>query len=90
MKKGDPQKYRINVVAVNGASNVQKAADLLKEHFPAITVMQCIEHTIALGRLIGLHPIKDLCQFANMVSICICRFLFNSSSNYLFSAFTEV
>ncbi len=55
-EKFDPHKDRINVVAFDGASNVQKAADLLKEHFPAVTVMQVVEHTIAtiLGRWIGL------------------------------------
>ena len=40
MKKIDPFKDRINVVAFDGAANVQKAADLLQEHFPSITVMQ--------------------------------------------------
>ena len=39
MKKIDPFKDRINVVAFDRATNIQKAADLLKEHFPAITVM---------------------------------------------------
>ena len=40
MKTFYPCKDRINVVAFDGASNFKKAADLLKEHFPAITVMQ--------------------------------------------------
>ena len=47
MKKIDPFKDRINVVAFDGAANVQKAADLLQEQFPSITVMQGVEHTIA-------------------------------------------
>jgi hypothetical protein len=73
MKKIDPHKDRINVVAFDGASNVQKAANLLKEHFPAITVMQGVEHTIStiMGRWIGLRPIKDLCQFAKKVRLTI-------------------
>ena len=71
MKKIDPCKDRINVVVFDGAVNVQKAADLLKEHFPAITVMQGVEHTIAtiIDRWIELRPIKDLCQFAKKVSM---------------------
>ena len=47
MKKIDPHKDRINVVAFDGASNVQKAAALLKEHFPVVTVIQGVEQTIA-------------------------------------------
>jgi hypothetical protein len=71
MKKIDPHKDSINVVAFDGAANVQKAADLLKEHFPAITVMQGVEHTIAtiIGRWTGLRPIKDLCQFSKKVCL---------------------
>ena len=40
MKMIDPFKDRINVVAFDGAANVQKAADLLKEQPLSITVMQ--------------------------------------------------
>ena len=73
MKKIDPHKDRINVVAFDGASNVQKAADLLKEHFPAIAIMQGVEHTIStiMGRWIRLSPIKDLCQFAKKVRLTV-------------------
>ena len=39
-EKIDPFKDRINVVAFDGAANVQKAADLLQEQFPSIPVMQ--------------------------------------------------
>ena len=71
MNKIDQFKDRINVVTFDGATNVQKAADLLKEHFPVITVIQGVEYTIAtiIGKWIGLCPIKDLCQFSKMVSI---------------------
>ena len=71
MKQIDPCKYRISVVAFDEAMNAPKAADLLKEHIPAITVMQGDEHTIAtiIGRCIELRPIKDLCQFAKKVSM---------------------
>ena len=60
MKQIDPFKDRINIVAFNGAANVQKAADLLKEQFPSITVIEGVEHTIAtiIGKWIGLHLIK--------------------------------
>ena len=62
MPKNDPKKARINIVAFDGASDVQKAADLIKGHFPAITVMQGIKHNVATiaGNQISLGPIKDL------------------------------
>ena len=76
-KDYDPFKDRINVVAFDGAANVQKAADLLQEHFPSITVMQGVEHMVAtiIGKWIGLRPIKDLCQFSKKVSIIFVSFV---------------
>ena len=67
----DQYKDWINVVVFDGAANVQKAIYLLKDHFLAITVMQWVEHSIAtiIGRWMGLHPIKDICQFAKKVSM---------------------
>ena len=77
MKKIDPLKDRINVVAFDGAANVQKAAELLQEHFLSITVMQGVEHTVAtiIDKWIGLRPIKDLCQFSKKVSIIFVSFV---------------
>jgi hypothetical protein len=52
---------------------MSKTADLIKEHSPAITFMQGIEHTVKtiLGGWIGLCPFKDLCQFTKFVSTYI-------------------
>jgi hypothetical protein len=45
-------KNRIDLVAFDRASTVQKAADLLKKHIPAVTVIQGVEHTVTtiIGR----------------------------------------
>ena len=53
MKNLDPNKTRIIVVAFGDASNVHKAADLIKEHFPAITVVLGMDVVgcIGLGRI---------------------------------------
>ncbi len=69
MRNIDPNKNRIHVVAFDGAYNVQKAGELLREHYPQITVLQGIEHTVAtiIGKWVGLRPIKTLCQFAKTV-----------------------
>jgi hypothetical protein len=78
MKKIDPHKDRINVVAFDGSSNVQKAAALLKEHFPVVTVMQGVEQTIARmmgGGWIGQCPIKDLCQFVKKVRLFLLKII---------------
>ncbi len=69
-------------------SNVQKAADLLQEHFPSITVMQGVEHTVAtiIGKWIGLRPIKDLCQLSKKMSIILCViYSFELTINLLFT-----
>ena len=55
MQHTDPKKNRINVVSFDGAYNVQKAGDLLREHYPQISVLQGIEHTVAtvMGKWVG-------------------------------------
>ena len=67
MRKLDIHKNIINGVAFDEASNVHHPAEFIQEHFPAITVMQGIEHTVATNmvRLIGLGPIKDLGSLLN-------------------------
>ena len=69
MRNIDPNKNRIHVVAFDGAYNVQTTGELLREHYPQITVLQGIEHTVAtiIGKWVGLRPIKTLCQFAKTV-----------------------
>ncbi len=70
MKEIDPNKELIDLVVFDGAANIQKAAQLLEEHYPRVTVQTCIEHTVALifGRLYHAGPIHALCKFAKLVS----------------------
>ncbi len=70
MQNIDPSKNRFHVVvAFDRAYNVQKAGELLREHYPQITVLQGIEHAVAtiMDKKVGLRPIKTLCQFAKTV-----------------------
>ena len=48
MRKIDPHKSITDVVMFDGASNVQLAGELLKIHYPKITVMRGVEHTVSL------------------------------------------
>ncbi len=71
MKEIDPDKQYIDLVVFDGASNIQKAAQLLEEHYPKVTVQTGIEHTVSLifCRLYHAAPIFALCKFAKMVSL---------------------
>ena len=71
----DPDKNLVDLVTFDGASNVQKAAQLMKIHYPMITVSPAIEHTVSLvfGRVMHLRPIKDLCELASKVRLCFLR-----------------
>ena len=44
----DPHKSITDVVMFDGASNVQLVGELLKIHYPKITVMRGVEHTVSL------------------------------------------
>ena len=44
----DPHKSIIDVIMFDGALNVQLAGELLKIHYPKITVMRGVEHTVSL------------------------------------------
>ena len=44
----DPQKSIVDVIMFDGVLNVQHAVELLKIHYPKITVMPGVEHTVAL------------------------------------------
>jgi hypothetical protein len=73
MKEIDPDKQYIDLVVFDGASNIQKAAQLLEEHYPKVTVQTGIQHTVSLifGRLYRAAPIFALCKFAKMVSLLV-------------------
>ncbi len=78
MKEIDPDKQYIDLVVFDGASNIQKAAQLLEEHYPKVTVQTGIEHTVSLifGRLYHAAPIFALCKFAKTVSLQSLHFCF--------------
>ena len=44
----DPHKSIKDVIMFDGASNVQLAGELLKIHYPKITVMRGVQHTVSL------------------------------------------
>ena len=48
IRKIDPHKSVIDFVVFDGASNVQLAGELLKIHYPNISVMCGVEHTVSL------------------------------------------
>ena len=78
MKIIDPDKCLIDLVTFDGgASNVQKAARLMKIHYPMVTVSPAIEHTVSLifNRVMRLRPIVELCDIAKRVRICVCAFV---------------
>ena len=47
-KRIGPHKSITDVIMFDGASNVQLAGELLKIHYPKITVMRVVEHTFSL------------------------------------------
>ena len=46
--KIDPHKSITDVVMFDGASNVQLSGELLKIHYPKISVVRGVEHTASL------------------------------------------
>ena len=73
MQEIDPDKELIDLVAFDGASNMQKAAKLMAEHYPRVTVIAGLEHTVSLifGRFMNTHILSIMCIFCNKVS-CLC------------------
>ena len=48
MKEIDPGKTLTDVIMFYGASNLQPGGKLLKVHYPKLTVMRGVEHTVSL------------------------------------------
>ena len=46
-KKIDPHKSITDVVIFGGASNIQLDGELLKIHYPKVSVMREVEHTVS-------------------------------------------
>ena len=51
MREIDPGKKLIDIVMFDGASNVQLGENILKVHYPKLTVMRGVEHTVSLFSL---------------------------------------
>lgn len=73
MREIDPKKELIDLVAFDGASNMQKAAKLIGEHFPRVSVIAGLEHTVSLvfGRFMNTEVIKVMCLFCKEWCICV-------------------
>ena len=52
MREIDPGKRLIDIFMFDGASNVQLGGKLLKVHYPKLTVMRGVEHTVYLFSMI--------------------------------------
>ena len=82
-----------DLIAFDGAANVQKAGALIEQHFPQCSVIVGIEHTVSLlfGKVMAVRPMQEMCQFAKLVSNVIDVILFfrcNVSNNqHLFYLF---
>ena len=48
MREIDPGNILTDVIMFDGASNVQLGGKLLKVHYPKLTVMRGVEHTVSL------------------------------------------
>ena len=73
MKTIDPDQELIDLIAFNRASNVQKAGQMLSEHWPRCSVIQGIEHTLSLvfRKLSALHPVNEMNLIAKKVCVMI-------------------
>ena len=66
----DPHKSITDVVMFDGASNVQLAGELLKIHYPKITFMRGVEHTVSLFfNDLSKIPVLNQMITAHMISI---------------------
>ncbi len=88
MRQIDPEKNLFDLIAFDGAANVQKAGALIEQHFPRCTVIVGIEHTVSLlfGKVMAVRPMQEMCQFAKLVSnVFGLPFIFYASINCLFN-----
>jgi hypothetical protein len=87
MQQIDPEKKIFDLIAFDGAANVQKAGALIEQHFPQCTVIVGIEHTVSFlfGRVMAVRPMQEMCQFSKLVSVVVCLLIVcNVTFNYHF------
>ena len=79
MRELDPRRELFDLIAFDGAANVQKAGKLIEQYFPRCSVIKGIEHTASLyfGKISALSPIRELNLFAGVVSLCRIVFSFH-------------
>ena len=59
MKEIDPAKTLSDIVMFDGASNVKIVGRLLKVHYPKLTVMRGVEHTVSVcSMMFQRYPFK--------------------------------
>ena len=70
MREIDPERKHFDLIAFDGAANVQKAGSLINQYFPRCSVIVGLEHTVSLicGKVCTLTPVKEFCRFAKNVS----------------------
>ena len=73
----DPDKKLFDWISFDGVSNVQMAGSLIEQCFPCCTVSTKIQHTVSLlfGKVMAIHPTKEMCGFVKKVSCQVCVFL---------------
>ena len=59
----DPQRKLLNLIAFDGAYNVQKAGQLIEQYFSRCSIIIGIEHMVSLllGKIMALRPMKEMC-----------------------------
>ena len=77
MRVLDPQRQYFDLIAFDGASNVQKAGKMIEQFFPRCSVITGIEHTTSLlfGKVMSLWPMKEMHLFAKKVSAVLFCFI---------------
>lgn len=70
MMKLDPRKQFISQIVFDGASNVQKAGQIMAQHYPRAEVNHGVEHVVALvmGKFVQISPLKEYSKFSKLVS----------------------
>ena len=69
MKKIDPKKELISMIAFDGASNVQKAGEIMEKHFTRATVIHGSEHVVNIifEKITRCAPFAQYSNFCKMV-----------------------
>ena len=80
MKQVDREKELFDLVIFDGASNMQKGAELIAQHFPRVSTAVGTEHVVSnyIGKIVQLSPAKQLCGIAKKVTDVFIVILFSS------------